>query len=128
MQKKDAESLRDKELQNQQMTSSELKWYTDLREELRKYGIPIDDIPQFVKAIKGVKQLNYDVDFIITSLSNFKAFSAMQAELQKSVNSLTITEHDLKEKCDRLEEDVSAHSQTIGQVQELKKKGFGFKS
>jgi phenylalanyl-tRNA synthetase alpha subunit len=126
-QKKDAESLRDIALQDEKMTSSGLKWYTDLREELRKYGIPIGDIQQFAKTMKGVKQLNYDVDFMITSVTNFQAFGAMQAKLQEDVNSLTITKHDLEEECDRLEEVVSIHSQTAEQAQELKKQGFSFK-
>jgi uncharacterized protein (UPF0335 family) len=60
-------------------------------------------------------------------VSNWEASSAMQAELEKSVNSLTITKHDLEEKCNRLEEERSINSQTIEQVQELKNKGFGFK-
>ncbi|MGB6594689.1 MAG: hypothetical protein WBE68_24565 [Candidatus Nitrosopolaris sp.] len=72
-QKKDAESFRDKALQDEGMTSSGLKWYSDLREELRKYGTPVDDIPRFVKAMKGVKQLNYDASSIITRLTNFEA-------------------------------------------------------
>ncbi|MGB8938262.1 MAG: hypothetical protein WCC17_24485 [Candidatus Nitrosopolaris sp.] len=126
-QKKDAESFRDKALQDEGMTSSGLKWYSDLREELRKYGTPVDDIPRFVKAMKGVKQLNYDASSIITRLTNFEAFGAMQAELQKSVDSLTIAKHELEEECDRLEEVVSFQSQTTEQVQELKKQGFGFK-
>ena len=88
----------------------------------------MDDIPRFVKAMKGVKQLNYDASSIITRLTNFEAFGAMQAELQKSVDSLTIAKHELEEECDRLEEVVSFQSQTTEQVQELKKQGFGFKA
>lgn len=126
-QKKDAESFRDKALQDEGMTSSGLKWYSDLREELRKYGTPVDDIPRFVKAMKGVKQLNYDASSIITRLTNFEAFGAMQAELQKSVDSLTIAKHELEEECDHLEEVVSFQTQTDEQVQEPRKQGFGFK-
>lgn len=102
------------------ISTADLKQFSDLKIELNKLGISLDDIPYFVKTMKGVKQLNYDVDFITTSLTNFDAFSAMQAELEKSVNSLTITKH-------YIEEERSTNSQTIEQVQELKKKGFGFK-
>ena len=35
----DAMSRRDKALQDEKMTSSQLKWYTNLREELEKYGL-----------------------------------------------------------------------------------------
>jgi DNA-binding transcriptional MerR regulator len=67
-QKENAVSLRDTALQDERITGSELKWYSGLRGELRKYGIPIDDIQWFAKAMKGVKQLNYDVDSIFKRL------------------------------------------------------------
>lgn len=88
----------------------------------------MDDIPRFVKAMKGVKQLNYDASSIIARLTNFEAFGAMQAELQKSVDSLTIAKHELEEECDRLEEVVSFQSQTTEQVQEPKSKALVLKS
>src|SRR5437899_9021149 len=47
--KSDAESLRDMALQEERMTSFGLKWYSDLRAELRKYSIPVDDISKFGK-------------------------------------------------------------------------------
>jgi hypothetical protein len=109
------------------ISTADLKQFSDLKIELNKLGISLDDIPYFVKTMKGVKQLNYDVDFITTNLTNFNAFCAMQAELEKSVKSLTITKHDIEEECERLEEERSTNSQTIERVQELKKKGFGFK-
>jgi hypothetical protein len=48
--KSDAQSLRDKAMQDERMTSSGLKWYTDLRTELRKYGIPVDDISRLANS------------------------------------------------------------------------------
>jgi hypothetical protein len=66
----DAQSRRDKELQDQRMTSSELKWYTNLREELGKYGIPIDDIPKLAKVVNNIKnQSDYDVEMVINEFS-----------------------------------------------------------
>src|SRR5205823_13811388 len=38
LQKSYSEFVRDKALQDQRMTAAELKWYSDLRAELRKYG------------------------------------------------------------------------------------------
>ncbi|HYA82511.1 MAG TPA: hypothetical protein VEH06_03545, partial [Candidatus Bathyarchaeia archaeon] len=126
-QKKDAESLRDIALQDEKMTSSGLKWYTDLRDELRKYGIPMDQIQQLAKAMKGLKELNYDIAYVITCVTDFQAFGAMQAKLQEDVRSFTITKHDLEEEIDYLDEIVSIHRQTVVQVQELKNQGFSFK-
>ncbi|MGC2685853.1 MAG: hypothetical protein WA323_28695 [Candidatus Nitrosopolaris sp.] len=55
VQKSDAESLRDIALQGERMTSSELKRYSNLTAEFRKYVIPIDDISKFAKLVKNLK-------------------------------------------------------------------------
>jgi hypothetical protein len=49
VEKSDVESLRDIALQGERMTSSELKRYSDLTAEFRKYGISIDDISKLAK-------------------------------------------------------------------------------
>jgi hypothetical protein len=52
LEKSDRQFLRDQALQDERTTATELKWYSDLRAELRKCDIPVDDISKFVKAIK----------------------------------------------------------------------------
>jgi hypothetical protein len=49
--KSDSEELRNTSLENQRLTASELKWYSELKAELQKYGIPIQDISLFAKAV-----------------------------------------------------------------------------
>ena len=51
LQKSNSESVRDQALQDERMTAAELKWHSDLRAELRKYGIAVDDISKFAKAV-----------------------------------------------------------------------------
>jgi hypothetical protein len=43
------------------MTAADLKWYSNLKAELRKYGIPVDDISKFAKAVNGIREYGYDV-------------------------------------------------------------------
>src|SRR5215467_2771459 len=50
-QKGAAELLRDTILQDGRITSSRLKWYSDINEELGKYGIPVDDISKLAKLV-----------------------------------------------------------------------------
>lgn len=76
--------------------------------------------------MKGIKQLNYDVKYITTCVTDFEAFGTMQAKLQEDVSYLT-TKNELEEECDQLEEVLSIHNQTAEQIQELKKQGFTFK-
>jgi hypothetical protein len=51
-----SETRRDIALKNERMTATELEWYSNLKAELGKYGIPIDDISEFAKAINGIRQ------------------------------------------------------------------------
>jgi len=42
LEQSDRESLRDQALHDERMTATELKWYPDIKAELRKYGISVD--------------------------------------------------------------------------------------
>jgi hypothetical protein len=73
LQKSYSESVRDQALHDERMTAAELKWYSDLRAELRKYGIPVDDIPKFAKAVNGLRQYGYDVSKVISEFSDHES-------------------------------------------------------
>jgi hypothetical protein len=64
-----AEELRETSLENERMTSSEIKWYSDLKTELKKYRIPTEDLSLFAKAVHGITQYGYDVNKIIAEFS-----------------------------------------------------------
>ena len=70
LQKSNSESVRDQALQDERMTATELKWYSDIKAELRKYGIPVDDIPKFAKAVNGLREYGYDVGKVISEFSD----------------------------------------------------------
>src|SRR4051812_20084883 len=55
LQKSYSESVRDQALQDERMTATELKWYSDIKAELRKYDIPVHDISKFAKAVNGIR-------------------------------------------------------------------------
>ena len=55
LEKSDRQFLLDQVLQDERMTATELKWYSDITAELRKYAIPDDDIPKFAKAVNGLR-------------------------------------------------------------------------
>jgi hypothetical protein len=66
LEKSDKQFLRDQALQDERMTAIELKWYSDIKAELRKYGIPVDDIPKFAKAVNGIRPYGYDIGKVIS--------------------------------------------------------------
>ena len=60
LEKSDSETSRDIVLQNERMTVAELRWYSNVKAELGKHGIPVNDITEFVKTVNGIKQYGYD--------------------------------------------------------------------
>jgi len=65
LEQSDRQFLRDQALQDERMTAADLKWYSNLKAELRKYDIPVDDISKFAKAVNGIRQYGYDVGKVI---------------------------------------------------------------
>ena len=64
-----AEELLNASLENESRTSFILTWYSNLKTELNKYKIPLEDVSLFVKAIRGLGEYGYDIDKIIAELS-----------------------------------------------------------
>src|SRR5919198_4200881 len=51
-QRSTAKQLRDEALQQQEKTTSDIQWYSDLKAQLgSEYGIPVDDISKFAKIV-----------------------------------------------------------------------------
>src|SRR5919107_5454389 len=66
-----AEDLRDAALENERITSAEVREYSNLKAELRRYGLDIHkDIPKFVQVIHGIKRYEYDVDKVLSDYSD----------------------------------------------------------
>jgi hypothetical protein len=84
-QKEDAELIRDTALEDARMTSFRLKWYTDLSEELRKYGIPVHEIPKLVKLVNNIRQYDYDVEKVINEFSDLEHLRLQRKNLQETI-------------------------------------------
>jgi hypothetical protein len=72
LEQSDRQFLRDQALQDERMTATDLKWYSNLKAELRKYDIPVDDISKFAKAVNGIRELGYDVGKVIREFSDYE--------------------------------------------------------
>jgi hypothetical protein len=123
-----AEELRNVSLENEKMTASELKWYSDLKRELKnKYGIPIENVSMFAKAIHGVGQYDYDVDKII---SEFSDLENLKKQFQLYSDSIPVLEKkfaNLNGQCNFLEQMINSHRQTLSVYDKLEQIGFGLK-
>ena len=85
LEKSDRQFLRDQALQDERMTAAELKWYSNIKAELRKYDIPVDDISNFAKAVNGIRQCGYDVGKVISEFSESQSRETRHKMLQDSV-------------------------------------------
>jgi len=127
LQKSDAESLRDMALQEEEMTSTGLEWYSDLRGELRKYSIPIHDISKFGKIVANMGEYGYDVGKVIKEFSDLELLRSSRDTLQQIVQSLENKISYLEQRCSTLEVLVSMHNQALSTYQRLEAMGFGLK-
>src|ERR1051326_7334658 len=125
LEQSDRESLRDQALQDERMTAAELKSYLDLMTELRKAGIPIDEISKFAKAVNGIRELGYDVGKVIREFSDYESVETRRKMLQDSVKMLQNEFNHLSQKCSSLEIMVNSHEQIISLFKDLDGMGFG---
>ncbi len=99
-QKSVAEELRDIALKDEKMTAANLKWYSDLKEELRKYGIPVDDASQLAKVVNGISKYGYDIQKVIDEFSNLQLLKIQFKSYKENITNL-------KQQYDALSKDFS---------------------
>jgi len=107
------------------MTATELKSYSDLRTELRKAGIPIDEISKFANAVNGIRQYGYDVGKVISEFSESQSLKTRHKMLQDNVRLLQNESNYLGQKCSSLENTVNSHEKIISIFKDLDGMGFG---
>ena len=99
----------------------------DLRAELRKYGIPVDDISKFAKAVNGLRQYGYDVGKVISEFSDNESHVTRHQMLEHSVKMLQSELNYLDQQCSFAQNTLNSYSPTISALKELETMGFGVK-
>ncbi len=127
LEKSYSESVRDQALQDERMTAIELKWYSDLKAELRKYGIPVDDTSKFAKALNGIRQYGYDVGKVISEFSDHESHITRYQMLKRSVKTTESEFNYLSQQCSFAQNTLNSYSPTISALKELETMGFGVK-
>jgi hypothetical protein len=125
--KKDCEYARDEALRERNMTVSELKWYSSLKEDL-KYSIPVDDISEFARLVNNIRQHSgYDADKVINEFWDLEQLHTTRKALLQEVTSLENRAENLKGQLSGLEAIVNIRNQAITAYDSLKNMGFGLK-
>jgi predicted nucleic acid-binding Zn-ribbon protein len=125
--KLDSEHRRASALYEQNMTAGELKSYSDLKEELGQYGIPIDDVPKFAKAVLGISQKGYDVGKVTEEFSELESTRSKYWDYKASIPDLKIKYDGLNQEYSKLEQSVNSCNQKLSLNNELQAMGFGIK-
>ena len=127
MEKLDLEANRNVALQQEKMTATELKWYSDLKNELKKYKIPVEDVAEFAKVVNGIKQQGYDLGKVLSEFSDIDSLVTRHKMLLNSMKMLESKCTNLEQESSILENAVNFHKQTITKYNELEAIGFGLK-
>ena len=126
-QKSVAEELRDIALKDEKMTAANLKWYSDLKKELGKNGIPVDDISQLARVVSGIKQYGFNTENVINEFSNLELLKLQCQGYQDSITKLKSQHDALNCDCSFLQQRVSSYNQSLSIYDELEAMGFGLK-
>jgi hypothetical protein len=127
LQKSYSESVRDQALHDERMTATELKSFSDIKAELRKYDIPVDDISKFAKAVNGIRQYGYDVGKVISEFLDHESHVTRHQMLEHSVKMLKGELNYLSQQCSFAQNTLNSHIPTISALKELETMGFGVK-
>jgi hypothetical protein len=84
-----SEARRSSALHEENMTTTELKSYSDLNKELGLYGIHSDDdLLKFAKVVHGISQEGYDAGKVIKEFSDLKSLKTEYWSYQESIPDL----------------------------------------
>jgi hypothetical protein len=106
------------------MTAEELKSYSDLKQELGRYGVPIYDVPKFAKVIREISQKGYDVGQVIEEYSDIDSARNNYSHYKASITGLQMECNDLKQECSWLKQSVEFYKQELALYHELEAAGF----
>jgi hypothetical protein len=122
-----SKELRDLALQEEKTTTAELREYSNLKAELRRYGLDIHkDIPKLAKVVNSISNYGYDVDQVLSIFEDLESLKFLSEYLSNRVNQLFNQKMGLEEHCSTLQDMAISHSQKLYACDELKSMGLGF--
>jgi predicted nucleic acid-binding Zn-ribbon protein len=111
-------------LYEEHFTNGELKSYSDLKQELGRYGVPIYDIPKFAKVVRGISQKDYNVEEVIEEFSDIESARNNYSHYKASITDLQMKCNDLKQEYSVLKQSVVLFEQKLSLYHELEAAGF----
>ena len=127
LEKSDSQNLLEIAKADYNTTTQQLEWYSALKEELAKYGIPVDDISHLARVVDGVRALGYDPVKITNEISNLEAVRSQYKSYQSWIPIVKNQLEGLDQTRSVLEHLIQSYNQTLSIYNELDSLGFGLK-
>jgi predicted acetyltransferase len=116
---------RDTALHEENMTRAQIESYSDLREELKSFGLYIDDLSKFTNLVHGLSQMGYDVGKVVNEFSDLDSMREDYCYYKAEIPNMKMKYNGLKNRRSSLEQIINSHNQTLSVFKELKDMGFG---
>jgi prefoldin subunit 5 len=114
-------------LEEEKITADNLKWYSDLKAELGKNGISVEDISKLATIVKNIREYGYDPRKVIDEFSNLESARDEYKDCQEGISSLRSQYDSLNQEYLSLDRVVNSHKQTISVYKDLESMGFDLK-
>ncbi len=115
----------EKALYEKEAQLADVKRFCELKSELEKVGVPVDDTSRLAKAIQGFRKFDYDVMRVVSLLANLDSACAMQAALEAQIKSSNLNLTRVKGELKYWEQLVATQSQKASKYEQLEDMGFG---
>jgi hypothetical protein len=121
-----SKELHDAALENGKTTDAELREYSNLKAELKKYDLDIHtDISKFAKVVNSIRHYGYDVNQILSEFEDLQSMKFQCEYYGNRVNQLVNQKMNLEQNCSILQHMASVHFQKLSSLDELRFMGFG---
>ena len=121
------EIQRDKALEDKKITLKELKWYSDLKKELKDHNIPTEEVADFAVLIENIKKFGFDAGKVVNEFQNLDYLVNRQKIYKDIIPQIEYRHQFLKQECAKLENIIASHNHTLSTFSELFSMGFGLK-
>ena len=120
-----AQNRLDNLLEREKISIETIEWQDNIKQELEKEGIPVDDLQLLVQCVKGIKKKNYDPGQVVLQYSDYN-------ELNKIVEALEISKEkggrelqEIESRLSLLKNEINENSLKLNKIEQLEKIGFG---
>ena len=120
-----AQNRLDNLLEREKISIETIEWQDNIKQELEKEGIPVDDLQLFVQCVKGIKKKNYDPREVVLQYSDYNGLNKIIEALERSKEKEGKELQDLRTQLSILKNEINKNSLKLDKIGQLEKIGFG---